>query len=918
MEIEEKTPQEFLQDKNAKIDSEEIIRIRKDKIFGFFKKNYNWVVYLVLAFIVFLSVRIRTRNLAGLRDITTGGWALGPDLDPWLFTRWAEYIVEHGKLMTVDMMRYVPLGFDIRDEYLLHPYMMAWFHKFLALFGWTDSVIYSSIIYPVFMFALTVIALFLLARIIFIKTLGEKRANIIGLISAFFLAVIPVFLPRTIAGIPEKESAAFLFMFLAFYFFLKAWNSGEKVKGYIFAILDALSTAAMANIWGGYIFIFVPIALAVFGAFLLQKTDKQKIYIYAIWLLASLVIMNLTSNRFAPINFFYTIYTAVPIGVFCMMIVHLLIFKTRLNARFQYGKFSKIPKPLISLVLTIIILALLATALLGISFIPNQINNIIDNLVQPATSRLIQTVAENKQPFFEEWAGNFGPSLNGTPILFWLFFIGSIYLFYNMLKIMKNKERIILVICYVLFLSALIFSRYNPQSTFNGTNTQSLILYSIGFIALIGGFGYYYLKYHKQGELEKFELIDFNLIFIFIFFFLAIISARGAIRLVMILAPPASIITSYFVVSLADKALKKPSKIIYSVVAGIILLAAAFSGYSLYKAVNSEAKNFAPSIYNQQWQKAMAWVRENTDENAVFGHWWDYGYWLQSIGKRATVLDGGNSFSYWNHLMGRHALTGTSNKDALEFLYVHNTTHFLIDSTDIGKYGAFSFIGSNEKLDRQSYIPVFHKDNNQIAEKKNSTVFVYSGGTALDEDIVYEENSSKIFLPAGQAGLGAILVERDSNNKIASNPVGIFVYQGNQYNIPLGYIYDANEEEFIDFGSGIEAGAVIYPRTVQQNGGNIGIENDGAALYLSKRIVRSQFARLYLYKEKNENFVLMHSEDDFLVAQVKSQNPEFKSDFLDYGGFRGPIRIWEIHYPKDIEFKEEYLSTEYPPELRVG
>jgi len=66
---------------------------------------------------------------------------------------------------------------------------------------------------------------------------------------------------------------------------------------------------------------------------------------------------------------------------------------------------------------------------------------------------------------------------------------------------------------------------------------------------------------------------------------------------------------------------------------------------------------------------------------------------LQSIGERATVLDGGNAIVYWNYLMGRHVLTGDNQKDALEFLYNHNTTHLLIDSSDIGKYGAYSSIG---------------------------------------------------------------------------------------------------------------------------------------------------------------------------------------------------------------------------------
>ena len=42
-----------------------------------------------------------------------------------------------------------------------------------------------------------------------------NRANLIALISSLFMIVIPIFLSRTIAGIPEKESAAFFFMFLS-------------------------------------------------------------------------------------------------------------------------------------------------------------------------------------------------------------------------------------------------------------------------------------------------------------------------------------------------------------------------------------------------------------------------------------------------------------------------------------------------------------------------------------------------------------------------------------------------------------------------------------------------------------------------------------------------------------------------------
>ena len=183
-----KTEENIIDDKGGKaqIDQEALLRERKEKVIKFLKTRYNWITYAFLAIIVFIAVRIRTRNLPLLKDITTGTWTLGPDLDPFFFLRLAEYIIKNGSLFAVDMMRYVPIGFDMRGEYVLHPYLMAWFHKIAIIFG-SESVTQSAVIYPVFMFALTVIAFFLFTRKIFVDSLGELKANIIALISSFFL-----------------------------------------------------------------------------------------------------------------------------------------------------------------------------------------------------------------------------------------------------------------------------------------------------------------------------------------------------------------------------------------------------------------------------------------------------------------------------------------------------------------------------------------------------------------------------------------------------------------------------------------------------------------------------------------------------------------------------------------------------------
>lgn len=905
----EKKEEEFVRDISGKIGDDEIIRIRKDKILNFLKKRWSWVTYVFLAIVVFLSVRIRTANLAGLKDITTGGWTLGPDLDPFLFLRWSEYIIEHGSLFATDTMRYIPLGYDTRGELLFHPYLMAWFHKVAVFFG-SDSIAHSAVLYPVFMFALTVFAFFLLTKKIFIESMGEDKANVIALIACFFLSVIPALLPRTIAGIPEKESAAFLFLFLAQYFFLSAWKEKKFRKGIIFAILAGVSTAGMALIWGGYGFIFLTIGPAVFISFLLGKAEKKHIYIYGAWLISSFALMIPFSTRYTIKNLATALFTGSSIVVLFIMIFHFYIFIPYLKKYFSSGKLSKIPSRIMSIIIASLSVIILLSVLSGPRFIIDAVNNIRINLISPGTSRIFQTVAENRQPFFNEWSGSFGPYLGSVPIFFWLFFIGSIYLFYKMIYVFKKKERVVMSASFTLFLFAVVFSRYASDSTFNGTNFASLFLYAAGFIVFLICLGYYYYQYYRKNEESRLENIDIGYILIFIFFFLSIVSARGTVRLIMLLVPSTSIIVAYFIVSGFKDSLKIKevgARTTAWVLLGVIVIGAAFAGLQFYESINSEARGYAPSIYTQQWQKAMSWVRDNVREDAVFGHWWDYGYWVQSIGKRATVLDGGNAIGNWNRMMGRYGLTGTDNRVALEYLYAHDTTHFLIDSSDIGKYTAFSSIGSDINYDRISWMPVFLKDNSQIQETKNATIYLYTGGSSLDEDIIYEQNGTRIFLPGGKAGIGAFLIEKSSDDKLVNQPSGVYVYQNQQYKIPLRYAF--SNGEFKDFGSGIEAGVFIFPSVSQTN-----FENDGAIIYLTKRTVKSQLARLYLYNEDNPNFKLVHSEDDFVVAELKKQDPNI-GDIIYFNGVRGPIRIWEINYPSDIELKEEYLSTLYPEEL---
>ncbi len=909
--------------------SEKEIENRKKNIAKLLKKKIDWVFYGILAIIISVSVFIRTRPIPKLKDITTGTWTLGPDLDPFLFLRWAKYIAEHGRLFLIDTMRYVPLAnicsgtacnpVNTSGDMKLLSYMIAWLSKFLSIFNSETTVTYAAVIFPVIMAVLTGIAFFLFARKIFYKE-NKKIANIIAIIATAFFVLIPSLLPRTIAGIPEKESAAFFFIFIGFYFFLEAFTSEKLKRALIFGALAGISTGLLGLIWGGVTFMFLVIAAAVLFTFLLGKIDNKKFLSYLLWIVCAVMVMMPFSTRYTVSNLVRSSSTGLAFIIFLILAIDLLLFKKRIfKIDERIKKKIKLPEPIISILLTIIIVIVLSLIFLGGSFIVDIGKDVISSTINPIEQgRFSVTVAENKQPYFTtDWASEFGPMIFNIPLYFWMLIIGSVVLFSNLIKPLHKKEKRILIGSYFIMLICLIFSKYAPHpSPLDGEGTLSLIVYFGGVLLFLGSLGYFYYKRYKEKEFSIFKEFNFAYIIYFVILTLAIISARGAVRLIMVLGAVSPVAVAFLIVKGSQKYLGEKEdikKLFAGIFILILLIASIFTLWTYYNSDKNVAENYAPGIYQWQWQKAMEWVRENTIKDAVFAHWWDYGYWVQSIGERATILDGGNAVGYWNYFMGRNVLTGTNEREALDFLYAHNGTHLLIDSTDIGKYGAFSSIGSDANYDRYSWIPTIFMDKTQTKETNNETLYVYPMNVAVDEDIVINNGEKDILLPKNKAGVAAIVLKEGVGGEI-KQPTIFFVYNGNQYQMPLRYIY--TKEKLYDFGTGIDAGIFIFSRIEQTSDGKLNINEKGAGFYLSKRTVHSQLARLYLFNEESDYFRLVHSEDSLIVGDLKQQGIDM-GEFTYYMGLQGPIKIWNVSYPKDIKLNQDYLSTDYPPELET-
>ena len=45
------------------------------------------------------------------------------------------------------------------------------------------------------------------------------------------------------------------------------------------------------------------------------------------------------------------------------------------------------------------------------------------------------------------------------------------------------------------------------------------------------------------------------------------------------------------------------------------------------------------AIATDDWKSTLNWINENTPEDSIVASWWDYGYWIQTLGNRATLSD---------------------------------------------------------------------------------------------------------------------------------------------------------------------------------------------------------------------------------------------------------------------------------------
>jgi len=459
--------------------------------------------------------------------------------------------------------------------------------------------------------------------------------------------------------------------------------------------------------------------------------------------------------------------------------------------------------------------------------------------------------------------------------------------------------------------SGIMFSKYSPTSTLNGESFVSILFY---FIPLIVFWIFFFKIYTKEGL--KWSYAE---CFIFAWMFFTLISGRAAARMFFPITPFVCFMAAYLVIHLIlewKSSKDKTLKLLFIMFFIVSVFASASIINTNYTAINSSAKYTSPSAHIQ-WQGAMSWVRQNTNEDSTFVHWWDYGYWIETLGQRKTVADGGHfqGAEDGNHKIGRYVLTTPDPNTALSYFKSMNIDYLLIDSTDLGKYSAYSKIGGDDEWDRFSMIPAGIYDPRKIQETNNQTVKIYNIQGAVDEDIEYDSDGDgkvDIFLPGPtfnsigvptfKSYLGGVFFKQSDD--LVLQPEGAFFYNNKRYDIPIRYVYINGQ--LYDFKVGLESVVSVIPSISTTS-----VDPIGAMIYMSPKVSQGLYAQLYLLDDAFENYPTIsvaHSEQDPVVRQLKSQGFNV-GEIIFYNGFRGPIKIWNTQdIPENVNVIEEFYK----------
>lgn len=145
-----------------------------------------------------------------------------------------------------------------------------------------------------------------------------KRSEV-GLIAALFIAIVPSYMSRSVAGSYDNEGVAIFALVFTFYMWLKAANTGSIFWG----LLAGLAMFYMVASWGGYAFIINIIPIFVLFIMITKRYQTRVYVAYNIfYLISTLTAMQIP---FVGFNAIFSSEHMASHGIFILLQAHAFI-----------------------------------------------------------------------------------------------------------------------------------------------------------------------------------------------------------------------------------------------------------------------------------------------------------------------------------------------------------------------------------------------------------------------------------------------------------------------------------------------------------------------------------------------------------------------------------------------------------------
>jgi dolichyl-diphosphooligosaccharide--protein glycosyltransferase len=505
------------------------------------------------------------------------GFALN-EFDPYFDYRATKYIIDNGfeaYLNWHDYESWYPEGRFVPTTSQVALHLIA--ATMYKIFGLGSSLMDFVIMFPVIIGSLTTIVIFALVR-----NLGGTTA---GMFASLLFAFMPAIIQRGNLGWFKSEPLGLFLALLSVYLFISSIKSKNIKRTILTAAVGGLILGLANSSWGGIQYFSIPIGIFFFS---LPFLRKDSIFLYGI--ITFTVITLITAGAFPRPGISFVI--GLP-GIALIVGMIFAIVGTIIRTKSSPTKANR------NLIAALGVFVLLMISIFAVgAYQPSSFRYLV--AVNPFLSShnpLVESVAEHSTPTVIDYFTDYSILLIFAGFGVWFSF---------------SKRTDMTIFALIIGITGLYVS-----ATF-----ARLMVYSSIAIVILASIGLYELtrsilqnRIENQNKIKEREF-------------------RKNIKEGKILPDVKPLVKISFVVM-----------VVFLVSIPLI----DYNGVIYPKNFNwISSADIPPSIVNgatgfrmqvEDWIDALDWIENNTPNDSVIASWWDYGYWITTLGNKTTLAD---------------------------------------------------------------------------------------------------------------------------------------------------------------------------------------------------------------------------------------------------------------------------------------